>query len=194
MIRNVLIRDKLVLRNHFPRPIANLLHKDKEILAFTNNFRVTKKFLITKYDCTLAFCGLWHFFLPGYSTNFVTLITILFLWISTKNWLTALSNSFSYIFLSLCTHNWHHTTALLSKKTTVDEQIFLKEKNPSCNKTKRIFSINTNVILKIYLKKRENKRIEFWFLIKAARKKGINICNNILKPLKSNNFLIQTKK
>ena len=116
VIRNDLIRNKLVLRNHFPWSIANLLHKDKEILAFTNNFRVTKKFLITKYDCTLAFCGLWHFFLPGYSTNFVTLITILFLWISTKNWLTALSNSFSYIFLSLCTHNWHHTTALLSKK------------------------------------------------------------------------------
>ena len=81
----------------------------------------------------------YDIFLPGYSTNFVTLITILFLWISTKNWLTALSNSFSYIFLSLCTHDWHHTTALLSKKTTVDEQIFLKEKNPSCNKTNEFF-------------------------------------------------------
>ena len=30
-------------------PIANLLHKDKE------HFKVTKKFLITKFDCTL-FC------------------------------------------------------------------------------------------------------------------------------------------
>ena len=52
VIRNVLIRKKLVLRNHFQWPIANLLHKDKEHLALRNNFRVTKKFLITKFDCT----------------------------------------------------------------------------------------------------------------------------------------------
>ena len=32
--------------------IANLLHKDKEHLASRNKFRVTKKFLITKFDCT----------------------------------------------------------------------------------------------------------------------------------------------
>ena len=50
VIRNVLIRNKLVLRNHFPWPIVNLLHKDKEHLALRNNFRVTKKFLITKID------------------------------------------------------------------------------------------------------------------------------------------------
>ena len=44
--------DKLVLRSHFPKPNADLLHKDKELLALRNNFRVTKKFLITKFDCT----------------------------------------------------------------------------------------------------------------------------------------------
>ena len=52
-IRNGLIRNKLVLRNHFPWPIANFLHNDKEHLALWNNFRVTKKFLITKFDCTI---------------------------------------------------------------------------------------------------------------------------------------------
>ena len=51
MIRNVLIRNKLVLRNHFWWPIVNLLHRDKENLALRNNFRVTNKFLITKFDC-----------------------------------------------------------------------------------------------------------------------------------------------
>ena len=50
VIRNVL---KLVLRNHFPLPIDNLLHKYKEHLALRNNFRVTKKFLITKFDCII---------------------------------------------------------------------------------------------------------------------------------------------
>ena len=40
---------------HFILPI---LHKNKEHLALRNNFRVTKKFLITKFDCTsfLPFC------------------------------------------------------------------------------------------------------------------------------------------
>ena len=32
-------------------PIVNLLPKDKEHLTLRNNFRVTKKFLITKIDC-----------------------------------------------------------------------------------------------------------------------------------------------
>ena len=50
VIKNVLVRNKLVLRNHIPRPIANL-HKDKEHLAIRKNFRVSKKFLITKFDC-----------------------------------------------------------------------------------------------------------------------------------------------
>ena len=52
-IRNGLIRNKLVLRNHFLWPICHLLHKDKELLALRNNFRVTKKFLIAKFDCTI---------------------------------------------------------------------------------------------------------------------------------------------
>ena len=52
---NLVIRNKLVIRNHFPWPIANLLHKDKEHLALRNNFRLTKKFLITKFDFTIIF-------------------------------------------------------------------------------------------------------------------------------------------
>ena len=47
----MVIKNKLVLRNHFPWPICNLLHKHKEHLAFKENIRVTKKFLITKFDC-----------------------------------------------------------------------------------------------------------------------------------------------
>ena len=48
-------KEKLVLRNHFPWPICHLLHKDKEHLALSNNFSVTKKFLITKFDCIRMF-------------------------------------------------------------------------------------------------------------------------------------------
>ena len=48
-----LIRNKLVLRNHFLCPICHLLHEDKELLALRNNFRATKKFLIAKFDCPL---------------------------------------------------------------------------------------------------------------------------------------------
>ena len=33
-----------------PFPMTNLLHKDKEHLALRNSFRVTKKFLSTKFD------------------------------------------------------------------------------------------------------------------------------------------------
>ena len=51
-IRNCLKRNLLVLRNHFLWPNASLLHKDKEHLALRNNFRVTEKFLIDKFDCT----------------------------------------------------------------------------------------------------------------------------------------------
>ena len=40
-----------MLRNHFRWSIANLHHKDKEHLALRDNFRMTKKFLITKFDC-----------------------------------------------------------------------------------------------------------------------------------------------
>jgi len=52
VIWNFLIRNKLVLGNHFLWPIVNLLHKDKELWALRNNFRVTKKFLIIKFVCT----------------------------------------------------------------------------------------------------------------------------------------------
>ena len=45
VIRKVLIRNKLMLRNLFQWPIVNSLHKYKEHLALGNNFRVTKKFL-----------------------------------------------------------------------------------------------------------------------------------------------------
>ena len=47
MIRNCLIRNKFVLRNHFLWPICHLLHKNTEVLALRNNFRATKKFLVT---------------------------------------------------------------------------------------------------------------------------------------------------
>ena len=50
VIKNVLIRNKLVLISWNPMPIY--LHTDKEHLALRNNSRVTKKFLITKFDCT----------------------------------------------------------------------------------------------------------------------------------------------
>ena len=59
VIRNGLIRHKLVLRNHFPWPIVNLLNKVKEHLVLRNNFNVTKKFYITKFDCS-NFC-VWSY-------------------------------------------------------------------------------------------------------------------------------------
>ena len=42
VIRNGLIRNKLVLRNHFLWPVANLLNKNKEHITLENNFRMTK--------------------------------------------------------------------------------------------------------------------------------------------------------
>jgi hypothetical protein len=54
VIRNGFIRNKLVLKNHFLCPIANLLYKNKEQLTLRNNFKMTKKFLITKFDCTIS--------------------------------------------------------------------------------------------------------------------------------------------
>ena len=50
-LRSCLIRNKLVLRDHFLWPICHLLYKDKELLALRNIFRATKKFLIAKFDC-----------------------------------------------------------------------------------------------------------------------------------------------
>jgi hypothetical protein len=51
-IRNGLIRNKLVLRNHFQWPICHLLHKDKELLALRNNFLANQK---------VSYCQLWLF-------------------------------------------------------------------------------------------------------------------------------------
>ena len=51
VIRNGLIRNKLALRNHLPWPNANLLLKDKELVALRNHSMVTIKFLFTKFDC-----------------------------------------------------------------------------------------------------------------------------------------------
>ena len=53
VIRNCLIMNKLVLRNHFLWPVCHLLHKNKEHLALRNNFRVTELFLIAKFDFIL---------------------------------------------------------------------------------------------------------------------------------------------
>ena len=47
-----LLWSKLVLRTISRDQFANLLHKDKEHLELRNNFRMTKKFLIAKFDCT----------------------------------------------------------------------------------------------------------------------------------------------
>ena len=57
LLVKLVTRNKLVLRNPFPWPICNLLRKDKEHFALRNNFRVTKKFLIAKFDCTLHWCS-----------------------------------------------------------------------------------------------------------------------------------------
>ena len=64
-IRNSLIRNKLVLRNHFLWPICHLLHKDKELLALRNNFRATKKFLVAKFDCTFLLNVLYMKIFPN---------------------------------------------------------------------------------------------------------------------------------
>ena len=50
------------LVNIYRDQFANLLHmKDKEHLELRNNFKVTKKFLITKFDCSIlmVICGVW---------------------------------------------------------------------------------------------------------------------------------------
>ena len=52
-LMNCLIRNKLILRNHFLWPICRLLHKDKELLALRNNVWATKKFLVAKFDCNM---------------------------------------------------------------------------------------------------------------------------------------------
>ena len=46
-------KEQMGVKEPFLWPNTNLLHKDKELLALRNNFRVTKKFLITKFDCNM---------------------------------------------------------------------------------------------------------------------------------------------
>ena len=59
-----------MLRNYFQWQIVNLLHKDKEHLALRNNSRVTKKFLITKLDCSSNLTIVSHFDLLKKFTTF----------------------------------------------------------------------------------------------------------------------------
>ena len=44
-------KEQIGSKEPFPATNCHLLHKDKELLALRNNFRVTKKFLIAKFDC-----------------------------------------------------------------------------------------------------------------------------------------------
>ena len=65
-IKNGLVRNKLVLRNHFPWRICHFLNKDKELLALRNNFGATKKFLIAKFwhPWMITLKVLWIAYLP----------------------------------------------------------------------------------------------------------------------------------
>ena len=45
-------KEQIGVKESFPVSKCQFLHKDKEHLALRNNFWVTKKFLITKFDCT----------------------------------------------------------------------------------------------------------------------------------------------
>ena len=44
-------KERIGIKEPIPWPIFYSLHKDKEHLAFRNNFRATKKFLIAMFDC-----------------------------------------------------------------------------------------------------------------------------------------------
>ena len=48
----LMLQSKVVIRNKCDQ-FDSLLHKDKEHLALRNNFRVTKKFFIAKFDCII---------------------------------------------------------------------------------------------------------------------------------------------
>ena len=55
----MVIKEQIGVKEPFPATnlpiyLGNLLHKDKEQLALRNNFRVTKKFLLGKFDCTTS--------------------------------------------------------------------------------------------------------------------------------------------
>ena len=50
--------DKEKIGTKEPFPVTNLPFK--ELLALRNNFRATKKFLITKFDCTIDYFPFWY--------------------------------------------------------------------------------------------------------------------------------------
>ena len=58
------------LRNHCQWPIANLLHKDKEHLALRSNIRVTKKLLITEFDCSCKLMASFRTYLASFLKAF----------------------------------------------------------------------------------------------------------------------------
>ena len=112
-IRNGLVRNKLVLRNHFLWPICHLLHKDKELLAL-NNFRATKKFLIAKFDCITKSSDSFTNLLSEFSINdflrIFVMISIFFF-----NWQTEGKSLFWTFFLLF--HNIlsdHHYSDLIN--------------------------------------------------------------------------------
>ena len=45
-------KEQIDVKEPFTVTSCLFIHKDKKHLALSNNFRVTKKFLITKFDCT----------------------------------------------------------------------------------------------------------------------------------------------
>ena len=99
-IRNGLVRNKLVLRNHFLWPICHLLHKDKELLAL-NNFRATKKFLIAKFDCITKSSDSFTNLLSEFSINdFLRTFVMISIFFSTgKLREKAFFGPFSYYFI-----------------------------------------------------------------------------------------------
>ena len=123
MIRNDLIRNTLVLRNHFLWPVTNFLHKDKEYLGLKYNFRVNKKFLITKFDCIN---GLFRFekfdFYDQFSKVFSDLINDYFQICSLirtcffETWEYMDFNFWSLRFLNLSVDFYSSTWKLLSLK------------------------------------------------------------------------------
>ena len=98
-IRNGLIRNKLVLRNHFLWPICHLLHKDKELLALRNNFRATKKFLIAKFGCIrIIVLFLWQSILILSESEFVSSLD--------SRYFTLLLTCLALSFLALACAGW----------------------------------------------------------------------------------------
>ena len=131
-IRNGLIRNKLVLRNHFLWPICHLLHKDKELLALRNNFTATKKFPIAKFDC-------------------------MYIILNTQQPITWNSNRESYLLPSLCpeTHFSLRSTKLLVKKLWfVIFSSIGREQNTTIGLWQQLLSLSLAPLYFIYRKKK----------------------------------------